>query len=292
MEAQMNAIAMGVSADASAYFCPSSPKGIVVLDAFCGCGGNSIAFGKLSDDDVSLVVCVDVDRSKLRMAAHNAAIYGIPAHKLLFIQCNTLHVVDKCYRDGELVPNTDPNMESGWEVYAGFTIGGPSLLPPYIDIIFMDPPWGGVDYNSLGKNGYDLAKHMKIKYGSPWDDVHRSRTISFSSASSAASSAGQDDAHTNLRELVTEDDLGFSSGEDYDGVDYVDGIDLLKMAASATRSRIAIYDLPRNTNKTSLGQAALAAGYRGNIKLEEHFLNGRLKTVTAYLGSDYSNLLH
>lgn len=288
MEAQVNMVTMGSSVDASAFFCPSFSKGIVVLDAFCGCGGNSIAFGKLSSDDVSLVVCVDVDRSKLRMAAHNASIYGIPTHKLLFIQCNTLHVVDKCYRDGELVPNTDPNMESGWEVCAGFTIGGPSLLPPHIDIIFMDPPWGGVDYNSLGKNGYDLAKHMKIRYGSPWDDVHRSRTISFSSASSA----GQDDAHTDLRELVTEEDLGFSSREEYDGLGYVDGIDLLKMAAAATRSRIAIYDLPRNTDKTSLGQAALAAGYRGNIKLEEHFLNGRLKTVTAYLGSDYSNLLH
>jgi len=74
--------------------------------------------------------------------------------------------------------------------------------------------------------------------------------------------------------------------------DWVDGVELLKIAAEATRSRIALYDLPKNTNKESLGKAALAAGYRGNIRLEEHFLNGRLKTVTAYLGTDFSELLN
>ena len=73
--------------------------------------------------------------------------------------------------------------------------------------------------------------------------------------------------------------------------EYIDGVQLLKIAAEAIRSRMVMYDLPKNTNKESLGQAALSAGYRGNIKLEEHFLNGRLKTVTAYLGTDFSGLL-
>jgi hypothetical protein len=49
--------------------------------------------------------------------------------------------------------------------------------------------------------------------------------------------------------------------------------------------------LPRNINRGSLGSAGLAAGYRGNCKLEEHYLNGRLKTVTAYFGSDWSPLV-
>ena len=73
--------------------------------------------------------------------------------------------------------------------------------------------------------------------------------------------------------------------------DFINGMDLLKIAAEATSSRLVIYDLPRNTNKTSLGRAALGAGYHGNLKLEEHHLNGRLKTVTAYLGADYTRLL-
>ena len=73
--------------------------------------------------------------------------------------------------------------------------------------------------------------------------------------------------------------------------EYISGAEMLKYAAAATATRLVLYDLPRNANKTSLGQSALAAGYRGNLKLEEHFLNGRLKTVTAYFGTDFSRLL-
>ena len=74
--------------------------------------------------------------------------------------------------------------------------------------------------------------------------------------------------------------------------DFINGMDLLKIAAEATSRRIVIYDLPRNTNKVSLGLSAYEAGYKGNIKLEEHHLNGRLKTVTAYMGADYSGLVN
>jgi hypothetical protein len=74
--------------------------------------------------------------------------------------------------------------------------------------------------------------------------------------------------------------------------EFVNGKELIKLAAEATRSRVVLFDLPRNTSKTSLGICALEAGYRGNIKLEEHYLNGRLKTVTAYFGSDYSGLIN
>jgi len=33
----------------------------------------------------------------------------------------------------------------------------------------------------------------------------------------------------------------------------------------------------------SIAHAALAAGYRGNLKLEEYYLNGRLKTAAQSL---------
>ena len=74
--------------------------------------------------------------------------------------------------------------------------------------------------------------------------------------------------------------------------EFINGMELLKVAAEATSSRIVVYDLPRNTNKMTLGKYASDAGYRGNMKLEEHFLNGRLKTVTAYMGADYSSLIN
>ena len=51
---------------------------MVILDVFCGCGGNAIAFVKLPPSIISLIICVDIDRSKLHKAAHNASIYHIP----------------------------------------------------------------------------------------------------------------------------------------------------------------------------------------------------------------------
>lgn len=328
----------------------NSPNGIVVLDAFCGCGGNSIAFGKLSPALVSRVVCVDLDRKKLRMAAHNASLYGIPHDKLLFVHANSLDIMEKCYRDGRLVP---PHLRGGAapphelcgtsvEYHAGYPIGGAELLPPCIDAVFIDPPWGGIDYNLAGKNGYDLARHMKIRRSSVGAEFAqavgtaattsippppslpsqpsygRSRAFSVSTASTVSSNGCDDAADSNGGAPTGDGGLGddffdsFASGppkkkefvpvgsthseaevDPYpgSGADFVNGVDLLRMAAAATSMRLVMYDMPRNTNKTSLGRAALAAGYRGNMKLEEHYLNGRLKTVTAYLGSDYRGLL-
>lgn len=139
-------------------------------------------------------------------------------------------------------------------------------MPDRIDAVFLDPPWGGVDYNAVGKNGYDLVSHMRIPY-----------------------EAGRHGEHVTSppSPVMNNND---NSGCIDDGMEkgYANGADLIRMAASATSSRLVVYDIPRNTNRSSLGRAALAAGYRGNIKLEEHYLNGRLKTVTAYLGTDHS----
>ena len=120
-------------------------EGIVVLDAFCGCGGNAIAFGKIPRDKISLVVCVDIDRSKLRKAAYNASLYDIPNDKLVFIECNTMFVLMQCYKNGELVVDklgaNVANMPASVETenYAGYRIGGLDSLPPRIDAVFMDP---------------------------------------------------------------------------------------------------------------------------------------------------------
>eukprot|EP00980_Cylindrotheca_fusiformis_P016811 scaffold5067_cov139-Cylindrotheca_fusiformis.AAC.5 len=263
-------------------------RGIVLMDAFCGCGGNSIAFGKIDPSLVGKVVCVDTDRSKLLKAAHNAALYGIPTHKIVFIECNSTFILRDCYKNGRSLISdikTYPmNMpEPVGMTQEGYEIGGPELLPHNIDVVFMDPPWGGVDYEVLGKNGYDLKKNMKIRvspeeaYEGDGDGVGDDFFDMFSTpTSNKKMSQSQRQANFNKK----------TDGE------FIDGMEMLKIAAEATSSHIVIYDLPRNTNKTSLGQCASAAGFRGNIKLEEHYLNGRLKTVTAYMGADYSNLIN
>ena len=248
------------------YYSANAKDGIVILDAFCGCGGNAIAFGKLSPFSVSQVVCCDIDIVKLRYAAYNAAVYGIPCDKLLFVLCNSLYVMDQCYRAGELIQSALDRHDSALsfrEEFEGFTIGSLDLLPPHIDAVFMDPPWGGVNYSAAGKNGYDLSKNMKIRY-----DLE-------------AAARGEDIVLPACISGGGNDDIPSESGT------IVDGSDLLAMAALATKGKFVAYDIPRNTNKMSIARAALAAGYRGNLKLEEYYLNGRLKTATAFMGWDY-----
>lgn len=105
-----------------------------------------------------------------------------------------------------------------------------------------------MNYGATGKDGYDLARDMKIKG-------------------------------------CERGSVGFPPTPE------IDGVRLLKIAAAATSTRFVMYDLPRNANKKSLARAAIEAGYEGNCKLEEHYLNGRLKTVTAYFGQDFRQLL-
>lgn len=127
---------------------PQQQQGVVILDAFCGCGGNSIAFGKLPSHIVSKVVCVDMDRSKLLKAAHNASLYDIPKDKLVFVECNSTFILKYCYQGGEFVLDQPmatlpqymppPVMPT---THAGYQVGGLDLLPRYIDLAFFDPPW-------------------------------------------------------------------------------------------------------------------------------------------------------
>ena len=133
----------------------SGGAGWVVLDAFSGCGGNGIAFSKIPADMISLTVCCDTDRNKLRMAAHNASLYNIPPSQIVFVECNSIFILKHCYRNGIFIlDQPELLMESGaapmqlpnpvaTEIHEGYHIGGINILPRRIDMVFMDPPWGG-----------------------------------------------------------------------------------------------------------------------------------------------------
>jgi trimethylguanosine synthase len=278
----------------------NADKGIIILDAFCGCGGNSIAFGKLPSDIVSKVICVDTDRSKLLMAAHNASLYDIPKEKLIFVECNSIFILKYCYKNGEFVLDQPTSVMPQYmpppvmpTVHAGYQVGGLDMLPRHIDLAFFDPPWGGVDYELLGKNGYDLEKNMKIQFGPPPVDDGWGRECDGETGGGGGGVSDDffDTFAAPKHHHMSKNARKKNFNKQTEG-DFVTGKDLIQLAAEATRSRVVLYDLPRNTSKSSLGKCALEAGYRGNLKLEEHYLNGRLKTVTAYLGSDYSALIN
>jgi len=137
----------------------------VVLDVFCGVGGNAIAFAL--HEDVSLVICVDIDREKLKMAANNASKYGVDPSKLLFVEGNAIEVL-RMYDKGSKTNSSTGVAGVGVdeiETCHGYNISGYDVLPPCIDSVFLSPPWGGVDYLKSGNAGFELATCITINAG-------------------------------------------------------------------------------------------------------------------------------
>ncbi|KAL6595377.1 S-adenosyl-L-methionine-dependent methyltransferase [Neocallimastix californiae] len=108
----------------------------VIVDGFCGAGGNSIQFAKYCKK----VISVDIDEVKIKCAKNNARIYGVE-DKIEFIHGNLI----------ELIPHIRDKYKP--------------------DAIFISPPWGGpnylkMDYYDLSYiepiNGVDLFKMVKL----------------------------------------------------------------------------------------------------------------------------------
>lgn len=86
---------------------------MIVVDAFCGVGGNSIQFAQVFDR----VIAIDLSPTRLEMAKHNAEIYGV-ADKIEFILGDAFEVLKSLQRTTK------------------------------ISAIFLSPPWGGPEYVS------------------------------------------------------------------------------------------------------------------------------------------------
>eukprot|EP00908_Phaeocystis_cordata_P010293 Transcript_21142.p1 GENE.Transcript_21142~~Transcript_21142.p1 ORF type:complete len:340 (-),score=86.08 Transcript_21142:24-1007(-) len=95
--------------------------GRLVVDPFCGCGGNAIQ--QAVSDPTGAVLAIDVDPHKVAMARHNARLYGVQG-RILFVVGDAL-----------------------------------SLLPRIrADAVVLSPPWGGIDYDDSGP--FDLSRDM------------------------------------------------------------------------------------------------------------------------------------
>lgn len=79
----------------------------IIVDAFCGAGGNAIQFAFTCER----VIAIDIDPEKLRLAKNNAEVYGV-ADRIEF-------------------------------VLGDYLVLAPRLIA---DVVFMSPPWGGPDY--------------------------------------------------------------------------------------------------------------------------------------------------
>uniref|UniRef100_A0A2K6MLA7 Trimethylguanosine synthase n=1 Tax=Rhinopithecus bieti TaxID=61621 RepID=A0A2K6MLA7_RHIBE len=104
----------------------------VVVDAFCGVGGNTIQFALTG----MRVIAIDIDPVKIALARNNAEVYGI-ADKIEFI-CGDFLLLAACLK---------------------------------ADVVFLSPPWGGPDYATaetfdirtmMSPDGYPLEVLRKI----------------------------------------------------------------------------------------------------------------------------------
>ncbi|CAG2120707.1 unnamed protein product [Medioppia subpectinata] len=93
----------------------------IIIDAFCGSGGNTIQFALISP--FVKVIAIDIDMNKILCAKHNAKIYGVDK-RIEFI-CADYLVLAK----------------------TGALFG---------DAVFLSPPWGGPQYLNLAIYTLDM----------------------------------------------------------------------------------------------------------------------------------------
>ena len=107
----------------------------LIVDAFCGVGGNAIQFAFTCEQ----VIAIDIDPVKIECAKHNAAIYGV-ADRIEFIVGDYM----------ELIPQLKA------------------------DVVFLSPPWGGPDYANaevfdiktmISLDGFELFERSKAITG-------------------------------------------------------------------------------------------------------------------------------
>jgi len=105
----------------------------VILDAFCGVGGNTIAFARTCER----VIALDTSPTRLALARHNAALHGLES-RIEFVLA-------------------DFRMFAARTLHATSSVGSPTNTSGRkIDVVFLSPPWGGPEY--LADREYSLTR--------------------------------------------------------------------------------------------------------------------------------------
>ena len=126
--------------------CVTKEREIVVLDVFCGCGGNAIAFARKNRVKV---FAVDNDLTRLKMAANNARVYGLNEQEIIFVHADAVDVLRSFKKGSRCAGEANGHLSStANQLASGYRLGGLELLPDRIDSVFLSPPWGGMNYDS------------------------------------------------------------------------------------------------------------------------------------------------
>ncbi|GEM11326.1 trimethylguanosine synthase [Rhodotorula toruloides] len=218
----------------------------VIVDAFCGVGGNAIQFAFTCER----VIALDVSPVRLACAAHNARIYGV-ADRITFVLADwvkwTKDYVERL-RKGEVKDEEK------------------------IEVVFLSPPWGGVDYLSAG-NSTDSAALMNGAKTPPSRCAKKPRRSLLPTRDSIPS--------TPTPVLPSASDSSSRPLYPLSALVPLPGSELFTLARQCTRN-IAFY-LPRNVDLFEL--ATLPGLKEGEkVEIEEDWMGYKLKAVTAYYG--------
>ena len=106
----------------------------VVVDLFAGAGGNAIQFAMTCKK----VLAVELDPVKLRLARWNAKVYGVE-DRIQFVQGDSMQLLE---RMKEWREEKGKNGREDEELWKGITAADLND----VEVVFLSPPWGGVDY--------------------------------------------------------------------------------------------------------------------------------------------------
>lgn len=121
----------------------------IILDAFCGAGGNAIQFAHTCQH----VIAIDIDPIKLLLAKHNAEVYGV-REKITFLLGDWRDFV-KDYlraREGSEGSKESTNDWLGcerWDIDVIFLVRFiyHTIFNELTNTLYLQsPPWGGIDY--------------------------------------------------------------------------------------------------------------------------------------------------
>lgn len=249
-----------------------------IVDAFCGVGGNAIQFAFTCERGTSFpssplpflslvltrffpaVIALDTSPVRLACARRNAEIYGV-ADRITFLLTDYVQ----------------------WSKdYAARDARGEVKEEEKVEVIFLSPPWGGIDYQTAGTPSSAAAtapppkKKPRHSLLSAFDEVPSTPTPSLPPpSSSSAESTTPPPAAYPLSALAP-----------------LHGATLFSLSRAITPN-IAYY-LPRNQDLLELaalpdvapwaGRPGAGEGRRERVEVEEEWMGWKLKAVTAYYG--------
>ncbi|KAI0297832.1 RNA cap guanine-N2 methyltransferase-domain-containing protein [Multifurca ochricompacta] len=127
----------------------------VILDAFCGVGGNAIAFARTCER----VIALDTSPTRLALARHNAALHGLATRiEFILTDFRTFAASHMLHASSTATTTTTSSLSSSSSSSSSSpkTHSSSSTMRK-IDVVFLSPPWGGPEYLSAGTE-YSLAR--------------------------------------------------------------------------------------------------------------------------------------